>query len=124
MSKIVIAAKILNGALLLLLIAAVAGFLFFANIYGVFLASITALLAWGVFKHNAKAYFAAAAWGLACYQLAKQGYEFQSIKHQVMLLGVAVIPIALFLHEVLGRQQDKNAQKSITDSANDKNIPL
>lgn len=124
MSKTLIVAKILNGALLLLLLAAAAGFLSFTNAYGVFLASVTALLAWGVFKHNTKAYVAAAAWGLACYQLAKQGYEFQSIKHYVMMLGVTVIPVAIFLHEVLGRQQDKNAQKSVKDSAKDKNIPL
>lgn len=124
MSKIVIAAKILNGALLLLLVVAIAGFLSFANAYGVFLASITALLAWGIFKQNAKAYFAAAAWGLACYQLAKQGYEFQSIKHYAMMLGVTIIPVAIFLHEVLGRRQDKSAQKSANNSANDKNLPL
>lgn len=124
MSKTVIVAKILNIALLLLLLVASVGFLSFANAYGVFLASITALLAWGVFKNNAKAYFAAAVWGLACFQLAKQGYEFQSIKQQVMMLGVAVIPSALFLHEILGRQKHKNAQKSDSDSANDKNIPL
>lgn len=124
MSTMLIAARILNAALLLLLVAAIAGFLSYANAYGVFLASITALLAWGVFKQNAKAYFAAAAWGLACYQLAKQGYEFQSTKHYVMLLGVAVIPVALFLHEILGRRKDKNAQKSVSDSAKDKNLPL
>lgn len=124
MAKTIIVANVLKAALLLLLIASVAGFLSFANIYGFFLASISALLAWGVFKNNKKAYFGAAAWGLACYQLAKQGYEFQLIKHQVMLLGVAVIPIALFLHEVLGKQQAKNAQKSTTNSLNDKNLPL
>lgn len=124
MSKTVIAAKILNGVLLLLLLAAVLGFLSFANAYGVFLASITLLLAWGVFKHNTKAYVATAAWGLACYQLAKQGYEFQSIKHYVMMLGVTIIPVAIFLHEVLGRRQQKNAQKSVKDSADDKNFPL
>ena len=127
MSKTMITAKILNGALFLLLIAAVVGFLSFANVYGVFLASISALLAWGVFKNNSKAYFGTAAWGLACYQLAKEGYEFQLIKHQVMTIGIFVIPVAIFLHEKLGKQHYQQAvgeKKSATDSANDRNSPL
>lgn len=121
MSKTILVAKILHGALLLLLLASVAGFLSFANAYGVFLASITALLVWGVFKNNSMAYFAAAAWGLACYQLAKQGYEFQTLKRYVMIAGILVIPIALFLHETLGKQS-KNAQKSDTHSTNDQDL--
>ncbi|HWV15498.1 MAG TPA: hypothetical protein VN030_08695 [Cellvibrio sp.] len=121
MSKTILVARILNAALLLLLVASVAGFLSFANAYGVFLASVTALLAWGVFKNNSKAYFATAVWGLACYQLAKQGYEFQALKRFVMMAGMLVIPIALFLHETLGKQS-KNAQKSDTHSTNDQDL--
>ena len=122
MSKIIIAAAMLNALLLLLLIAATAGFLSFANFYGVFLATVSAVLAWGVFKNNSKAYFGAAVWGLACFQLAKQGYEFQMIKNQVMLLGVLVIPSALFLHEVLGKPS-KITGKNATESQKDKNLP-
>jgi hypothetical protein len=101
MTKTLRVAQLLNTILLMLLLASVAGFFSFANIYGAFLACVTALIAWGVFKHNRWGYFSAAAWGLACYQLAKQGYEFQAIKRHVMILGMCVIPVALFLHEVL-----------------------
>ena len=123
MSKIMIAATILKWVLLLLLSAAVVGFLSFANAYGIFLAAVTASLVWGIFNNNRWAYFAAAAWGLACYQLAKQGYEFQAIKHYVMVLGIVVIPVALFLHETLGKQQNASAQKSVTNSSNGADSP-
>ncbi|RYD73452.1 MAG: hypothetical protein EOP55_17015 [Sphingobacteriales bacterium] len=69
------------------------------------------------------AYFAAAAWGLACYQLAKQGYEFKQIRHQVMALGFIIIPIALFLHEVLAKKKMGNAQKDVTETSKNRNMP-
>ena len=77
-------ARILNGLLLAVFFVAIAGFISFANAYGFFLAGVTAAIAWFCYKHNRWGYFAAAAWALACYQLAKQGYEFQSVKRQVM----------------------------------------
>jgi hypothetical protein len=106
-----------------LLLAATVGFLSFKNVYGFFLASVTALIALGVYKNYHLAYFAAAAWGLACYQLAKQGYEFSSIKHLAMGLGFIVIPVALFLHEILGKRANKNAQKSVTNTEKNDNMP-
>lgn len=112
MSKLLITAKLLNAFLLIVLLASIAGFISFLNIYGFFLAAVTAAVVWGVYKHHRWGYFAAAAWGLACYQLAKQGYEFQSIKRQVMTLGFMLIPIALFLHETLGKAAAKSAQKN------------
>jgi hypothetical protein len=112
MSKILIVAKLLNVILLLILIAAVCGFISFANVYGLFLAVVTALIAWGVYQHKRWGYFAAAAWALACYQLSKQGYEFQAIKRQVMILGFVLIPVALFLHETLGKAAAKSAQNN------------
>lgn len=123
MSKTLIIAKILYWALLILLVMSVAGFLSFQNAYGVFLASVTALIAFGVYKNKAMGYFAAAAWGLAAYQLAKQGYEFQAIKHYVMMAGFIVIPVALFLHEILAKQKDKNAQKSVKNETDSRNMP-
>lgn len=123
MTKTLLVAHILNWLLLLLLLAAVAGFLSFGNVYGFFLASVTTLIAVGVYKNYALAYFAAAAWGLACYQLAKQGYEFQAVKHQVMTLGFIVIPVALFLHEMLAKRKPKNAQKSVTNEPDSRNMP-
>lgn len=112
MSKLLIVANVLNFSLLIILVASVAGFISFLNIYGLFLAFVTATIAWGVFKHQRWGYFAAAAWALACYQLAKQGYEFQSIKRQVMILGFVLIPVALFLHEMLGKAAVKVAQNN------------
>ena len=123
MTKTLAIAKILNWILLLLLVVSVVGFLSFKNEYGLFLASVTALIAFGVYKNNAIAYFAAAAWGLAAYQLAKEGYEFQSIKHYVMMTGFIVIPVALFLHEILARRSQKNAQKSVKNENDSRNMP-
>ena len=123
MSKMFQVAKVLNWALLLLLVASVVGFLSFKNVYGLFLGSVTALIAFGVYKHKAMAYFSAAAWGLAAYQLAKQGYEFQDIKRYVMILGIIVIPVALFLHEILAKDKNKNALKSVTNKTDSRNMP-
>jgi hypothetical protein len=123
MTKTLVIAKILNWILLLLLVGSVVGFLSFKNEYGLFLASVTALIAFGVYKNNAIAYFAAAGWGLAAYQLAKEGYEFQSIKHYVMMTGFIVIPVALFLHEILARRSQKNAQKSVKNENDSRNMP-
>jgi hypothetical protein len=123
MSKTLVVAKILNWALLLLLAVSVVGFLSFKNVYGLFLASVTALIAVGVYKHKAVAYFSAAAWGLAAYQLAKQGYEFQDIKRYAMLLGIIVIPVALFLHEVIAKDNKRNAQQSVKNETDSRNMP-
>ena len=120
MSKIRIVANVLNVVLLIILVTAVTGFISFLNIYGFFLAAVTTLIGWGVFKQQRWGYFAAAAWGLACYQLAKQGYEFQSVKREVMIIGILVIPAALFLHETLAKASIKIAQndgKKMTDNS-------
>ncbi|RYG07512.1 MAG: hypothetical protein EOO07_27280 [Chitinophagaceae bacterium] len=123
MSKTLVVATYLNWILLLLLVISVVGFLSFQNAYGLFLASVTALIAVGVYKNKALGYFAAAAWGLAAYQLAKEGYEFQQIKRYVMMTGFVVIPVALFLHEILAKQKDKNAQKSVKNETDSRNMP-
>lgn len=123
MTKTLRIAQLLNVALLILLLLAAAGFVSFANAYGAFLALVTALIAWAVFKHNRWGYFAAAAWGLACYQLAKQGYEFQAIKRQVMIIGFCVIPVALFLHETLAKLPSKPAQDDNGEDPSKRNMP-
>lgn len=123
MSTLLIIANLLNGFLIIILSASIAGFISFFNIYGFFLASVTALIAWGVFKQLRWGYFAAAVWALACYQLAKQGYEFQSIKRHVMILGFVLIPITLFLHEVLGKAVRKTAQHNSDESNDDPKMP-
>lgn len=120
MSKILIVAHLLNGLLIAILVLATFGFVSFGNLYGLFLALVSSLIAFGVYKRNRWAYFSAAAWGLACYQLAKQGYEFQSIKRYAMVIGIFLVPVALFLHEVLAKKPQQNAQNHSSDS-NDKN---
>lgn len=92
--------------LILVLAISVVGFLSFGNLYGGFLALVTAVITVGVIKRNRWAYFACAAWGLACYQLAKQEYEFVDIRRYAMLLGFCVVAAAIFLHEKLGRKPD------------------
>lgn len=123
MSKLMIVSNVLNVALLVILVSSVAGFISFFNIYGLFLACVTAVIAWSVFKHWRWGYFAAAAWGLACYQLAKQGYEFQSIKRHAMMIGFMVVPVALFLHETLGRAAAKSAQNNGKESDDSPKMP-
>ncbi|HEX7762861.1 MAG TPA: hypothetical protein VF433_04535, partial [Cellvibrio sp.] len=105
------------------LIASVAGFISFGNVYCLFLAAVTAAIAWGVYKHQRWGYFAAAAWALACYQLSKQGYEFQAIKRQVMILGFSLIPVALFLHETLGKAASKSAQNNGKNNDTNRKMP-
>lgn len=123
MSKLMIVANVLNGLLLIVLVAAVGGFISFFNVYGFFLAVVTAVIILGVYKQQRWGYFAAAAWALACYQLAKQGYEFQNIKRHVMMIGFTLIPIALFLHETLGRATAKAAQNNGKESSDDPKMP-
>lgn len=123
MSKLMIVARVLNWLLLLVFFVAIAGFISFANTYGFFLAVVTAVIAWFCYKHNRWGYFAAAAWALACYQLAKQGYEFQSIKRHVMTTGFILIPIALFLHETLGKAVAKTAQNDSNPDQRDPKMP-
>lgn len=123
MSKLMIVANILNVIVLIVLVAAVAGFISFLNIYGLFLACVTGAITWGVYKQQRWGYFATAVWALACYQLAKQGYEFQSIKRQVMMVGFALIPIALFLHETLGKSTAKSAQNNGKESDDGPKMP-
>lgn len=108
MSKFV---RLTEMLLILLLAVSVAGFLSFGNLYGVFWAGVTAAITFGVIKRNRWAYFACAAWGLACYQLAKQEYEFVDIRRYAMLLGFCVVAAAIFLHEKLARKPDAAASE-------------
>jgi hypothetical protein len=105
MKPSLVIAKSLNVLLLAILLLATLGFISFANAYGAFWAAVTLVIAGGVFKCQRWGYFASAAWALACYQLAKQEYEFESIKSWVMLAGFLVIGLSIYLHEALGRKR-------------------
>ncbi len=108
MAQVTIVTKTLNVLLQLILLVSLLGFLSFGNFYGVFWAAVTAVILYGVNRQQRWAYFACAAWALACYQLAKLGYEFDSVKRWVMVLGFLVIGLAIYLHETLGKQTKAN----------------
>jgi len=74
--------------------------------YGLVLGAVAWGLALGVFKRWLWAYFATAAWALACYQLAKEGLDFQAIKSWVMALAIPLLILAIYLHESQRRQTD------------------
>ncbi len=102
--KITALAHFFNALLLLWLLSA-AGFLAAElRVETVFAAVATLVIAWFVFKRQRWGYFAAAAWGLACYQLAKEGLALELVKRPAMLGGFVVVMIALFLHEVFCRR--------------------
>ena len=105
MKSSLLIAKSLNIVLLAILLLATLGFISFANAYGAFWAVVTLVIAGGVFRYQRWGYFASAAWALACYQLAKQEYEFESIKSWVMLAGFLVIALSVYLHEALGKKR-------------------
>lgn len=100
--------RFLEIVLLLVLALAVAGFLSFMNLYGLFIAAVTAVVLFSVYRRQRWGYFSAAVWGLACYQLAKEGYEFADLKRQVMTCGIMVVVLAIILHEKIGRAGKKN----------------
>lgn len=101
--------RVVELLLLLLLVLSTLGFLSFANLYGVFLSLVTAAITFGVYRRARWGYFACAAWGLACYQLAKQGYEFADLKRYAMILGFLVVVVAIFLHEKLAKKSVRSA---------------
>jgi mannose/fructose/N-acetylgalactosamine-specific phosphotransferase system component IID len=94
-------ALLLNYLVIVLFLVSIATFVTFGHVVGYFLALVAAIIAFALWKQWRWGYFAAAAFGLACFQLAKQGYQFQTLKREAMILGVLMIPIAIFLHEQL-----------------------
>lgn len=94
----------LNGLLMLSLLAFSLVFLVYTRDYGLLLAPLAWAITFGVFKHNRWAYFASAAWALACYQLSKEGLEFDGIRRAVMVLSIPLVVLSIYLHETLGRR--------------------
>lgn len=93
--------------LLLILCLVVAGLVFvgYSTGYGMLLAPVGWVVALGLFRRWRWAYFASAVWALACYQLAKEGLEFELVKRTVMMLSVPLVVLSIYLHEVLGRRR-------------------
>ena len=73
------------------------------TIFGALLTSVIAVL---VLRRNRWGYFAAAAWGLACYQIAKEGFALADIKRLAMIGGVVVSVASVYLHEIFCRRPD------------------
>lgn len=99
--------RCLNGVLILCLLAAGAAFWFHTGGYGLLLAPVAAVIAFGVFRHNRWGYFASGAWSLACYQLAKEGLEFEVLKRIVMSASIPLVALSIYLHESLVRAPAK-----------------
>lgn len=94
----------LNILLVLSLLGAGVAFLFHTSGYGLLLAPVAAAIAVGVFLRYRWAYFAGAAWSLACYQLAKEGLEFELLKRVVMIASIPLVALSIYLHEALARR--------------------
>ncbi|WP_027328211.1 hypothetical protein [Marinimicrobium agarilyticum] len=89
----------LNVFLMLSLLAAGAAFAFHTSGYGLLLAPVAAVIAFGVLVRYRWAYFASGAWCLACYQLAKEGLEFELLKRGVMIASIPLVALSIYLHE-------------------------
>lgn len=95
----------LNALLILCLLVAGPIFLGYSTGYGMLLAPVAWGLAFGLFRRWRWAYFASAVWALACYQLAKEGLDFELLKRVVMMLAIPLVVLSIYLHEVLGRRR-------------------
>ena len=90
----------LQYLLVALLVTAGPVYWVYTQSYGLLLGAASWGLALGVVKRWLWAYFATAAWALACYQLAKEGLDFQVIKSWVMALALPLLILSIYLHEV------------------------
>lgn len=94
--------RCLNVFLVLSLLAAGVAFLFHTSGYGLVLAPLALVIAGGVLVRYRWAYFASGVWCLACYQLAKEGLEFELLKRGVMSASIPLVALSIYLHEALG----------------------
>ena len=108
-------ALIVNYLVLILLIGSLVSFIQQMNPFGFFMALVNFAIAFAVWKNNRWGYFALAAFGLACFQLAKQELAFLDVKRYAMTFGFLIIPIAVFLHEVLAQKKPNNDQDAGAD---------
>lgn len=106
-------ALVLNYLVLLLLVATILSFIQLMNPVGFFMALVSLAIAFAVWKKSRWGYFALAALGLACYQLAKQELAFTDVKRQVMVMGFLIIPFAVFLHEMLASKPSSDSSEPI-----------
>ncbi|WP_347330065.1 hypothetical protein [Marinimicrobium locisalis] len=104
--------RLLNAFLALSLLAAGVAFVFHTSGYGLLLAPVAVLIAVGVLVRYRWAYFASGVWYLACYQLAKEGLEFELLKRVVMVLSIPLVALSIYLHEALASRASSKRSPS------------
>jgi len=102
----------LNGLLILCLVGLSLLFLAYTSGYGLLLAPVAWVIAYFVFQKKRWGYFCAAVWALACYQLAKEGLDFELVRRIVMMLSIPMVVLSVYLHETLGRQSAPSERKA------------
>jgi len=98
-------AHVINTVLIVWLLLACVYFAALWTPNGWFAAVVSAVLAVLVTLKRRWGYFATAVWGLACYQLAKEGLMLMDVKRLAMISGIITVVAALYLHEYFCRRQ-------------------
>lgn len=95
---------LLNSALALWLALACLYLAAVLTLQSAFAAAVTLGLLVLVLRRRRWGYFGAAVWGLACYQLAREGLMFADVKRLAMLGGMAAVVVSILLHEIFCRR--------------------
>lgn len=95
---------VLNTALVLWLVLVCLYLAAVLTLQSGFAAAVTLVLLVLILRRQRWGYFAAAAWGLACYQLAKEGLMFADVKSLAMVGGMAAVVVSIILHEIFYRK--------------------
>ncbi len=102
---------LLNILLILMLLILGVVFILPTSGYGVLLGPLGWVIALVVYRRNRWSYFAAAAWALACYQLANKGLAFSDLKRALMVLSILMVALSILLHEKLARQTSAKIER-------------
>lgn len=88
------------------------GVIFFSlnDLSGYLVATVALITAGFIQTRRMWSYFAAGVLGVACFQLAKLGFEFSFEPRVSMMAGALVIPLAIFLSVKLGRTNKDESQ--------------
>jgi len=95
---------ILNSLLALWLVLGCVYLALVMSLQSLIIAAITLVLLVLVLRRQRWGYFGAAMWGLASYQLAKEGWLLADIKRLAMVSGMVVVVVSVLLHEIFCRR--------------------